>query len=118
MPLAIRRTHLLAIVGAVAALTTGLGLAESSADVGRAGLPTRLVPGDAPALVMLRAAHRPTGAAREVRIAGDGGDVTERTVHPHPACRCAAPPESDWAPADAPADPRPTRRATASAGHG
>jgi len=54
-----RRTHLLAVVGAFAALATGLGLAESSADVGRAGLPTRLVPGDAPAFVMPRAAHRP-----------------------------------------------------------
>ena len=37
-------------------------------------------------------------------------------LSPHPDCRCAAPPESDWAPADAPAVPRSTRRATASVG--
>ena len=51
VPFEFRHTHLLAVVGAAVALATGLGLAESSADVGRPGLPT-LVPGASPALVM------------------------------------------------------------------
>jgi murein DD-endopeptidase MepM/ murein hydrolase activator NlpD len=47
VPLAIRRTHLLAVVAAAAALATGFGLSESSADVGTAALANRLVPGAA-----------------------------------------------------------------------
>ena len=62
MPFQFRRAYLLAVVGAVAALATGAGLAESSADVGSAGLPTRLVPGTAPGLVMPAAARPPRAA--------------------------------------------------------
>ena len=57
MPLKIRRTHLLAVVAGAAALATGLGLAESSADVGNAAPAARLVPGTAPWLVRPRAAR-------------------------------------------------------------
>ena len=57
MPLEIRRTHLLAVVVGAAALATGLGLAESSAQVGTAALASRLVPGTAPAFVRPRAAR-------------------------------------------------------------
>jgi len=59
VPFQIRRRNLLAVVAGAAALATGLGLAESSADVGNATLASRLVPGTAPALVRPRAA-RPT----------------------------------------------------------
>ena len=58
MPFQFRRTHLLAVVAGAAALATGLGLAESSADVGTAPLATRLVPGSAPVLVRPRAPRR------------------------------------------------------------
>lgn len=45
---------------------------------------------------------------RELRVAGDGDEITEQRFSPHPECRCAAPQESDWAPADETADlPRP-----------
>jgi murein DD-endopeptidase MepM/ murein hydrolase activator NlpD len=57
VPFQFRRTHLLAVVAGAAALATGLGLAESSADVGSAPLATRLVPGTAPALVRPRVAR-------------------------------------------------------------
>ncbi len=53
-------------------------------------------------------------AGRELRIAGDGGQVTERGVAPHPECCCAAPPGSDWAPAGDPAGPPPPSAARAS----
>lgn len=56
-----------------------------------------------------------TCVARELRITGDGDELSERLAAPHPDCRCATRPESDWAPADDPAVPRPTRRARASA---
>jgi murein DD-endopeptidase MepM/ murein hydrolase activator NlpD len=79
VPFEFRRTHLFAVFGAVAALATGFGLAESSADVGRAGLPTRLVPGVAPALV-LPAAPRPARVAHvhpvEARV--DYGEAAAR----------------------------------------
>jgi murein DD-endopeptidase MepM/ murein hydrolase activator NlpD len=55
VPLAIRRTHLLAVVIGASSLATGFGLAESSADVGTAALANRLVPG-APAFVRPRPA--------------------------------------------------------------
>lgn len=61
-----------------------------------------------------------TGAAataRERRIAADGAEVTEQVVLPHPECRCAALPESDWAHAGATSAPRPTTTATASGVH-
>lgn len=51
------------------------------------------------------------------RIADDGGRISERSVAPHPECRCAAPPGSDWAPADETAVPRPTSAARACAAH-
>lgn len=52
---------------------------------------------------------------REWRIEHDGETVSERLVPPHPECRCAAPPGSDWVHADATAAPRPTSAARASA---
>jgi hypothetical protein len=55
--------------------------------------------------------------ARERRIAGDGAEVTERVVLPHPECRCAAPLESDWAREAATAAPHPTTTATTSDAH-
>lgn len=54
------------------------------------------------------------GPAQELRIAGDGDQLSGRFVEPHPECRCSTPTESDWAPADAPAAPRRPRRATTS----
>lgn len=54
------------------------------------------------------------GEARELRVEGDGSALNERAIAPHPECRCAAPPESDWARADAPAAPRRTSAARAS----
>ncbi|QEO09651.1 TOMM precursor leader peptide-binding protein [Protaetiibacter larvae] len=55
------------------------------------------------------------GPARELRIAGDGGELSGQFVEPHPECRCSTPPESDWAPADALARPRRPTRGRASA---
>ncbi len=52
---------------------------------------------------------------REWRIAGDGSELSERALAPHPECRCAAPSGIDWAPADANADPLPTSAARGSA---
>jgi murein DD-endopeptidase MepM/ murein hydrolase activator NlpD len=57
VPFQIRRRSLLAVVAGAATLATGLGLAESSAEVGTAWLANRLVPGTAPALVRPRAAR-------------------------------------------------------------
>ena len=56
-------------------------------------------------------------AGRVWRIADDGERISERSVAPHPECRCAAPPGSDWARADETAAPRPTSAARASAAH-
>jgi len=42
-----------------------------------------------------------------LRIENDGEQFSERRVARHPECRCAVPPESDWARADAAAPPRP-----------
>jgi bacteriocin biosynthesis cyclodehydratase domain-containing protein len=56
-------------------------------------------------------------AGRELRITADGGQLSERVVAPHPECRCAAPPGSDWAPAGGPAAPPPPNAARESAGH-
>ncbi|TXK19627.1 TOMM precursor leader peptide-binding protein [Homoserinibacter sp. GY 40078] len=64
--------------------------------------------------------ERLSGAVRtdavELRIASDGAQLSESRVAPHPDCRCAAPPESDWAPADDPEALRPTTTARATAG--
>jgi len=57
-----------------------------------------------------------TEPGREWRIADDGSTVSERVVLPHPECRCATPPGSDWAPAGGSAPPRPTSAARGSAG--
>jgi murein DD-endopeptidase MepM/ murein hydrolase activator NlpD len=60
VPFAFRRRNLLVVVAGAAALATGLGLAESSADVGTAAPANRLVLGAAPALVrpgVARPAH-------------------------------------------------------------
>jgi len=57
VPFQIRRRSLLAVVVGAAALATGLGLGESSADVGTNWLANRLVPGTAPALVRPRVAR-------------------------------------------------------------
>ncbi len=54
---------------------------------------------------------RGDGAVLEgaLRIGGDGVEVSSLRFEPHPECRCAAQPESDWAPADASAAlPRPS----------
>jgi len=51
----------------------------------------------------------------EWRGEGDGASVSERPIAPHPECRCAAPPGSDWAPAGATAGPPPTSAGRASA---
>lgn len=37
---------------------------------------------------------------RQWRLSGDGSEVSERQYQPHPGCRCAARPESDWVPAN------------------
>ena len=57
-------------------------------------------------LVMARLRHAPLDDVRELRLTGDGDELSERRFAPHPECRCSALPESDWAPADAPANPR------------
>jgi murein DD-endopeptidase MepM/ murein hydrolase activator NlpD len=57
VPFQIRRIDLLAVVAGAAVLATGLGLAESSADVGTGALANRLIPGTAPELVRPRAAR-------------------------------------------------------------
>ncbi len=79
VPFEFRRAHLFAVVVVITALAAGLGLAESSADVGRAALPTRLVPGTAPALVIPRAA-RPPGVAHVHPVEGrvDYGEAAAR----------------------------------------
>lgn len=63
-----------------------------------------------------RSAQGHAEPGREWRIADDGSTVSERAVLPHPECRCATPPGSDWAPAGGSARPRPTSAARASAG--
>lgn len=55
---------------------------------------------------------------REWRIERDGDQVSERLVAPHPECRCAAPPGSDWAPAHETGAPRPTSARRESAARG
>ena len=65
-----------------------------------------------------RLAHGPAANAGERRLDGDGAQVTVRAVAPHPECRCAAPPESDWAPVAASEVPQPTTTTTGFAGHG
>ncbi len=61
--------------------------------------------------------HARTVAGREWRVAGDGSELSERAIALHPECRCAAPPGSDWAPADENGAPPPTSAARASAAH-
>jgi bacteriocin biosynthesis cyclodehydratase domain-containing protein len=51
----------------------------------------------------------------EWRLEGDGSAVRRRPLAPHPECRCATPPGSDWAPADDRAAPPPTSAARGSA---
>jgi murein DD-endopeptidase MepM/ murein hydrolase activator NlpD len=78
VPFAVRRTHLLAVVAGAAALATGLGLSESSADVGNAALANRLVPGAA-ALVLPRPAPPPRPAhvhPVEGRVSYGGADAS------------------------------------------
>lgn len=58
------------------------------------------------------------GPGIELRVAGDGDELSERSFAAHPDCRCSALPESDWAPADDRAGPPQPTRATASAGRG
>jgi len=53
-----------------------------------------------------------------LRIERDGDRLSERRVARHPECRCAAPPESDWARADAAAPPPPPSAARGCAAPG
>src|SRR5690606_8488704 len=54
---------------------------------------------------------------RELRISVDGEQLSERPIAPHPECRCATPPESDWVRAASSASPSRTSAARASAAH-
>ncbi|TPX00965.1 TOMM precursor leader peptide-binding protein, partial [Schumannella luteola] len=47
------------------------------------------------ARVVVAALDGVADAGRRIRIAGDGAEITERVVAPHPECRCAAPPGTD-----------------------
>ncbi|MFT4029700.1 MAG: hypothetical protein QM675_07485 [Protaetiibacter sp.] len=78
-------------------------------------LPAPVTPPLRAATAVLQAARMVAAAllgeaepGRALRIAGDGELLSERTIAPHPECRCAAPPGSDWAPADETAAPEPT----------
>lgn len=68
-------------------------------------------------LIADRLGGRDVAVGEEVRIAGDGSEITTRSVAPHPECRCSARPESDWVRAADRATPRPTTRGAASAAH-
>lgn len=82
-----------------------------------AGHPVRTASAIAHAARLITAALAGTAeAGREVRLTGDGERLSERTVAPHPECRCAAPPENDWAPAGESASPPAASAARASAG--
>ncbi len=66
--------------------------------------------------VARRLTSGPLASATARRLSGDGDQLTEWVVRPHPECRCATPPESDWAHGDATAAPGPTTTKTASGG--
>lgn len=108
-----------------------LDLHRRDADPAWPAIAAQLTMLTAPARSPLRAASATAHAARvvahrlqhgtpdprELRIAGDGDELTERVALPHPECRCAAPQGSDWVRGVDPAAPPPTTTATASAGH-
>ncbi len=52
-------------------------------------------------LRLLRGDAAQAGLDAELRIGGDGAEISSTRYAPHRDCRCAAPPESDWAPAGA-----------------
>jgi bacteriocin biosynthesis cyclodehydratase domain-containing protein len=54
-------------------------------------------------------------AATSLHLDARDGAVSSRVWRPHAACRCAAPAESDWAPAVEPASPSVTTRAATAA---
>ena len=60
---------------------------------------------DAARRILRRLRGDDAGLDAAVRIGGDGAELSSERFAPHPECRCAAPPESDWAPADASAAP-------------
>lgn len=71
-----------------------------------AGHPVRTASAAAHAARLVAAAlHGTAEPGREVRIAGDGEQLSERAVEPHPECRCVALPGSDWARAGENASP-------------
>ena len=80
--------------------------------------PTRTAIAEAAAFAARRirdAAPAPAAAhGTSWRLDARDGAVSERVWGRHPRCRCAAPPESDWAPAADRADPHATSSATAS----
>ena len=65
-------------------------------------------------LILARLEHGASDEATGWRLARDG-TVSSRVWSPHPACRCSAPLESDWAPGADHATPSATRRAAADA---
>lgn len=69
-------------------------------------------------LVAAVADGQPVAAEEAVRIAGDGSVLSVQRFEPHPACRCAAPQESDWAREDAREDLPPPSAARVFAVHG
>ena len=77
---------------------------------------TRLAVAEAAAFTARRVLERMTDGPGEAvgwRLAAADGAVSPRAWTRHAACRCAAPAESDWAPAADHADPPATRRAAA-----
>ena len=78
---------------------------------------TRLASAEAAAFVARRVGDRlesgPAAAAVSWRLAQADGAVSSRGWSQHPACRCATPAETDWAPAADRADPPATRTAAA-----
>ena len=80
---------------------------------------TRLAVAEAAAFVARRVLERrasgPSGSGDAVswRVTGADGGVSSRAWTRHAECRCAAPGESDWAPAADPASPSATTRAEA-----
>jgi len=61
--------------------------------------------GHAARRLIARLTDGPGTIGRGWRLCGDGGTVSAWTAWVHPACSCAAPPESDWAPGSGPAHP-------------
>lgn len=63
--------------------------------------------------IRARVAEGPAETATTWRLSEEGATISAATARTHPRCSCAAPPESDWAPGSALADPDATSSATA-----